>query len=338
LQRPPSANAASGPGVGSRWKGAPVAGPAIPAVAPEAQRGDCLLTTSDDRRPGSANMPHSLDMVFNLYGDYFRHRTGEGWTGSLIELLGLLGLSSQAVRSTLSRLSRKGWLQSRKAGRYSFYSLTPKCVQLLEEGEQRIFHPRSDPWDGRWHLLIYSIPESKRHLRRRLRTRLRWLGFGMLNHAIWISPRDARQEVRQLADAFGLRPYVELFVAQSPTFARDEEIVTRCWELQGLNAYYAGFIDRNQPVLRHYRDLLAAEDTVQPQACFVQRSKLIDDYRSSPYVDPNLPPELLPEDWLGERASQLFQQLNELMSKPAGAFVDAVLAKAPPIRPIGRET
>jgi phenylacetic acid degradation operon negative regulatory protein len=62
-----------------------------------------------------AAMSGSQDMVFTLYGDYLRHRGGKAWTGSLIELLGLFGLSEQAVRSTLSRMSRKGWLESREA-------------------------------------------------------------------------------------------------------------------------------------------------------------------------------------------------------------------------------
>jgi phenylacetic acid degradation operon negative regulatory protein len=113
-------------------------------------------------------MSQSQELVFTLYGDYIRHRGGEAWTGSLIEFLGFFGISGQAVRSTLSRMARKGWLKSRRTSRYSFYSLTPKCIELLEEGAQRIYQPRSDPWDGRWHLLTYSVPESKRHLRRKL--------------------------------------------------------------------------------------------------------------------------------------------------------------------------
>jgi len=56
----------------------------------------------------------SQDLVFTLYGDYLRHRGGEAWTGSLIGLLRLLGLWEQAVRSTLSRMSRKGWLRGRR--------------------------------------------------------------------------------------------------------------------------------------------------------------------------------------------------------------------------------
>jgi len=47
-------------------------------------------------------MARSEDLVFTLYGDYIRHRGGEAWTGSLIELLGPLGLSEQAVPDPMS--------------------------------------------------------------------------------------------------------------------------------------------------------------------------------------------------------------------------------------------
>jgi phenylacetic acid degradation operon negative regulatory protein len=270
-------------------------------------------------------------MVFTLYGDYIRHRGGEAWTGSLIELLGLFDLSGQAVRSTLSRMSQKGWLKSRKAGRYSFYSLTPKCLELLAEGAQRIFQPRRDPWDGRWYLLTYSIPESKRHLRRRLRQRLLWLGFGALNHATWISPRDLRNEVEKAVDALRVRPYVELFSGEHRGFADEREIVARCWDLKRLNDYYAALIARYEPPFQEHRARMTAGHGLEPRACFVQRFMLLHEYRSSPYVDPNLPPELLPDGWLGERATQLFQGYHDLLVEGAEAFVDSVLAQAPRI-------
>jgi phenylacetic acid degradation operon negative regulatory protein len=274
-------------------------------------------------------MSHSQDMIFTLYGDYIRHRGGEAWTGSLIELLGLFGLSGQAVRSTLSRVSRKGWLKSRKLGRNSYYSLTPQSVQLLEEGAVRIFQPRHDPWDGQWHLLTYSIPESKRHLRRRLRRRLIWLGFGALNHAAWISPRDQRAGVEQAVKGLRVAPYVELFSGEHWGFSSDEEIVARGWDLERLNEYYATFIDRYRPLLHECQARLDSGDSLTPQECFKQRFTLVHEYRSSPYVDPNLPGELLPDDWWGESAAGLFQEYRDLLAGEAEAFVDSVLAKAP---------
>jgi phenylacetic acid degradation operon negative regulatory protein len=274
-------------------------------------------------------MSNSQDMIFTLYGDYIRHRGGGAWTGSLIELLSPFGLSEQAVRSTLSRMSRNGWLESRKAGRHSFYSLTPKCLALLEEGAQRIFQPRHDPWDGRWHLLTYSIPESKRHQRRRLRNRLLWLGFGALHQATWISPRDLRAEVEQVVDTLQVRPYVELFSAEHRGFASSAEIVAHCWNLRQLNDYYATFIARYSPPFQEYQAQLRSGDGLDPRECFVQRFMLIHEYRSSPYVDPNLPPELLPDDWLGNKATRLFQQVHDLLVEEADAHVDSILAKAP---------
>jgi phenylacetic acid degradation operon negative regulatory protein len=274
-------------------------------------------------------MSNSQDLVFTLYGDYIRHRGGEAWTGSLIELLGLFGLSGQAVRSTLSRMSQKGWLKSRKAGRHSFYSLTPKCIELLEEGAKRIFQPRCDPWDGQWHLLTYSIPESKRSLRRRLRKRLLWLGFGALHQGTWISPRDLRAEVERVVDALNIRPYVELFNAEHRGFASDEEIVARCWNLKQLNDYYADFIARYDPPFQEHQARLMAGTSPHAQECFALRFMLVHEYRASPYLDPNLPLALLPDNWLGERAAQLFQRCHDLLSDEAERFADAVFAKAP---------
>ena len=276
-------------------------------------------------------MSHSQDMIFTLYGDYIRHQGGEAWTGSLIELMSLFGLSGQAVRSTLSRMSQKDWLESRRDGRHSFYSQTPKLLDLLEEGATRIFQPRCDPWDGRWHLLIYSIPESKRHLRRRLRQRLIWLGFGALNQATWISPRDLRVEVEQAVDALHARPYVEFFATEHQGFSSDKEIAARCWDLRRLNDYYTGFIARYTPPFREFQARLEAGDGLVPQECFVQRFMLTHEYRSSPYVDPNLPLELLPDDWLGQRAAQLFQKYHNVLVDGAEDFVTSVLAQAPKV-------
>ncbi|MEJ2733780.1 MAG: PaaX family transcriptional regulator C-terminal domain-containing protein [Anaerolineae bacterium] len=283
-------------------------------------------------------MSNSQDMVFTLYGDYVRHRGGEAWTGSLIELMGLFGLSEQAVRSTLSRMSRKGWLTRSRSGRHSFYAQTPKLLALLEEGAQRIFHPRYDPWDGQWYLLTYSIPESKRSLRRSLRQRLLWLGFGALHQATWISPRDLRREVEEVVYSLDIDPYVEFFTAKHRGFSTDQEIVAQCWNLKQLNDYYAGFLTRYRPSFEEHQGRLLAGNELAPAECFEQRFMLVHEYRFSPYVDPNLPLELLPDGWLGLRAAQLFQQYHDLLSEGAEAFVDEVLAKAPPKGTVQKET
>jgi len=46
-------------------------------------------------------------------------------------------------------------------------------------------------------------------------------------------------------------------------------------------------------------------------------------------ANPNLPPELLPDDWLGEDATRLFQEYHDLLVDRAEAYVDSVFAQAP---------
>lgn len=276
-------------------------------------------------------MIRSQDLVFTLYGDYIRHRGGEVWVGSLIELLGTLGVSEQAVRSALSRMSRKGWLKARRIGNKSYYALTPRAVKLLTEGAQRIFEPpQAGAWDGRWHILIYSIPEDKRHLRNRLRNELTWMGFGALSNGMWISPYDLRQEVAQLVDSLAIAQYVELFSgARHISLGDGQELVKRCWDLEGLNQHYAEFIGKYQPRFEDDTRRLEEDGTLEPSECFVQRFMLIHEYRQFPFIDPHLPRDLLPEDWLADEATQLFQDYHRLLTDGANQFVDSVFVAAP---------
>lgn len=268
------------------------------------------------------------DLIFTLYGDYIAPRGGEAWIGHLIELMAGLNTSAQAVRSTLSRMTRKGWLRSRREGRHSFYAMTPRAETLLSEGARRIYYPRHDPWDHCWYVLTYSLPEKRRHLRDRLRQRLLWLGFGRLSSATWISPRNLRQEVTQVAEMLGIAQQVDLFKSEYLGFSQNRELVDRCWDLPRLNRAYRDFIKRHQPEWERYRDYLT-HDSLNPYDAFNRRFLLVHEYRSFPYVDPNLPPELLPADWPGDEAVRLFQTYAAMLAPAANQYVDQVMAVEP---------
>ena len=85
------------------------------------------------------NMYHPQQVVLTLYGDYILHLGGEIGIDTLIKLLANFGLSEQAVRSAISRMSRNGLLRVRRVGRKSYYSLTDTGRTLLTEGARRIF-------------------------------------------------------------------------------------------------------------------------------------------------------------------------------------------------------
>lgn len=268
------------------------------------------------------------DLIFTLYGDYILARGGEAWTGAVIDLMSVTGTSSQAIRSTLSRMTRKKRLRSRRVGRHSFHAATTSTKTLLTEGIQRIYHPRHDPWDGRWYILTFSIPESRRHLRDGLRRRLRWLGFGQLGPAVWVAPRDNRREVARAAEELGISESLELFVGDYVGPRDGRALVERCWDVNLLNHAYRDFIEQYRPA---WQKLTAenAGSSIGARDSFVQRFVLVHGYRSFPYVDPNLPDELLPDNWLGNDAFHLFESYASLLSPQANKYVDGVLVESP---------
>jgi phenylacetic acid degradation operon negative regulatory protein len=275
------------------------------------------------------------DLVFTLYGEYLQNLRRPVWVGTLIALLRPFGLSEGAVRTVLSRMTRKRWLRRRRHGRHAYYDLTSRGRKLLSEGHERIFHPSWDEeWDGQWYLLSYSIPEDVRHLRDRLRVRLAWLGFGSLGNGIWISPHDLGRRVSEMAEEMGIREHLVCFRAQHLGATDHFDLVGRCWDLGGLAARYHGFLRLWTPGLDVIRAGLA-DRTLTDEGCFVRRFNLIHEFRRFPLEDPYLPKALLPDEWPGETAAELFAKLHHLLEERADRYVESILEEEPVLASAG---
>jgi phenylacetic acid degradation operon negative regulatory protein len=268
-------------------------------------------------------------LVFTLFGEYINPHPGRIWTSNLIALLDVLGVSERAVRSTFSRMTKKEWLVSKRKGRYSSYALTRSGQRVVREAQIRIFEPRRTAWDGLWHMVVYSVPEEKRKLRSALRKQLGWLGFGSLAPGTWISPNDRREEVEDHLDNLGARPYAVYFGGMKLNYATNEEVVARCWDLGNLNQEYESFLDTYEAGFKKDRDRKRRDIPLDPAKCFRQRFWLTLEYSQFPRRDPNLPESLLPESWLGVRASMMFTEYHSLLKQPAEKFVRDVLNSGP---------
>jgi len=262
-------------------------------------------------------------IIFTLFGDFIRARGGSIWTSSLLSLLEELGVGEQAARNTLSRMSRKGWLVARKEGRRSQYSLTPRGWALLLQGEKRIFEPPLQEWDGMWHIVVVSLPETKRRLRRVFRIRLAWLGSAPLTPTTWISPHDRKAEVLAECSELNIQDHVELFSGMHLGPSQDQNLVKQCWDLPKLNSKYQEFLKQFEKDYERCKN--NGKEPLAPDVCFVQRFWLTYQFQDFPREDPNLPAALLPPDWIGFKARQLFDDYHHLLEKPANQFVDEVI-------------
>jgi phenylacetic acid degradation operon negative regulatory protein len=262
--------------------------------------------------------------ILTLYGDYLLKRGGEIGIGCLIKILGDLGLSEQAVRSAVSRMCRAGLLKVRRVGRKSYYSLTEDGQRLLTRGAKRIFERKNSHWDGSWNIVTYSIPEQKRQARDRLRLELSWMGYGALTEATWISPYDLTKEVEELGERLQIRDCIQVFQGRNQGFSDPQRMVALGWDLSLIHSRYASFIQKYQPKLEDHLGRHHAGETIGPSECFVERFGLIHEYRKLPFFDPDLPAELLPEDWLRPKAAALFREYHGLLTEKANEYFDSV--------------
>ena len=251
-------------------------------------------------------------LILTLYGLYAREEHNWMSVGSVVRLMGDLGVDSAGVRSSISRLKRRGVLEPMKSGRTAGYSLSRSALEVIREGDMRIFDRRRAGIADGFVLVVFSIPESEREKRHTLRTTLSGLGFGTAAPGVWVAPGHLRDEVRRTLERRGLSAYVDLFTANHEGFSDLRRQVARWWDLDGINARYAEFLDRFSDAQARWK-----RSADGPRTAFEIYVPMLTVWRRLPYLDPGLPTELLPDDWHGGRAADLFGDLDALLRAPA---------------------
>ncbi len=278
------------------------------------------MTTSESQ--GSqviAAQPRAL--IVTIYGLYARDADGWFSIAALIKLMAELGVEEPAVRSAISRLKVRGLLESGRSGGAAGYGLSAGGRKILSDGDRRIFRRPRASVEGGWLLAVFSVPEHERARRHALRSRLAWLGFGTVSAGVWIAPAQLAEETRDVLVADDLAAYVSLFTAGYLAFGDVRDKIGQWWDLDRLEELYQAFIDSAAPVLACWQR--AGGDQGQAFADYV---RVLTAWRRLPFLDPGLPEELLPPDWHGARAADLFGQLHDRLSGPAREHVLAVTA------------
>lgn len=254
---------------------------------------DALPTPAMARRH-AAGAGTARGLLFTVLGEFVLPTGGTVWTSALIDVLGRLGVEEKTTRQALMRTAADGWLASQRRGRRARWELTPRARQLLTDGTARIygFQAVAPAWDGRVVLVFARVPERDRATRHLLRTRLSWAGFGSPAPGLWISTHTERvAEVDQLLADTAVSDG-RVFIAQHVGGADLTSMVGQAWDLASVESRYQEFLAE-----------FAAPTTRQP---LIRLVELVHAWRRFPSLDPTLPRELLPEQWSGSRAVDLF--------------------------------
>jgi phenylacetic acid degradation operon negative regulatory protein len=258
-------------------------------------------------------------LILTIYGAFVRQMGNWLAVADLIALMSELGFGEQVVRSAASRMKKAGLLEAQTLERAPGYALTAAALEMLVDGDARIFHAEipADPAEG-WVLVAFSIPEQRRDQRHVLRSRLVWLGFGQVASGVWVAPRRVLRELRRMLERTGLAGYVTLWEARYLGDAGD--LVREAWDLDQLELSYEDFLERCRPMAEAWRRPAQRTD----RDAFVDYVRMLSAWRRLPYMDPGLPLELLPAGWSGQRARELFGDLDERLKDRALQHVLAV--------------
>lgn len=258
-------------------------------------------------------------LLMTVLGEYVLPRGEPVWTSVLVGALAVAGVEEKSARQSLARTAAEGWLSSERAGRRVRWSLTEPGRRLLTEGAQRIYQFGSGQpgWDGRWLVVLVSVPEVRRDLRHRLRTRLSWAGFGSPAAGVWISPHTGREPeaLGVLAD-LGLAGGATSFTACYGAVGSQDAMVARAWDLTALARRYQEFSSE-----------FAALAPGTGDAVLHAQTMLVHGWRRFPFLDPQLPAELLPPDWSGASAAELFHDRHTRWRPAAQRRWDQLLAQ-----------
>ncbi|HEY0447775.1 PaaX family transcriptional regulator C-terminal domain-containing protein [Actinophytocola sp.] len=250
------------------------------------------------RREVSGGSARSL--LTTVLGEFVLPSGTPVWTATLVDVLGLFGVEEKAARQALARTAAEGWLSSDRVGRRVRWSLTRPGRRLLAEGAERIygFGSSGRPWDGRWLVLLVSVPETMRDLRHKLRTRLSWAGFGSPTAGVWITPHlGAESDAKLILDELDLSGQAMSFLANYGALGQERDMVASAWNLTEVSERYDTFVAE-----------FAALAPDSPDAVLRAQTLLVHEWRRFPFLDPQLPPDLLPTQWPGTTAATLFNE------------------------------
>src|SRR3989344_617741 len=168
--------------------------------------------------------------------------TGEALAWGKVILLDLLKLTDELLYTYFStKYKGVAWLPKRRPLEYyqARYRLvranlikksvsSPKGYALTTQGRNRAIEillqlrPKQTPhWDGRWRVVIFDVPEQRRHDRHFLRRQLKAMDFQLLHKSVWVSPYDPPPFFHKLLSASKLLNNSRVLLVESMDYDRD---------------------------------------------------------------------------------------------------------------------
>lgn len=280
-------------------------------------------SSSDVDLPRSQSGSPPQHLLVTLLADYCLSRSARLPSAALVSLAGDFGVSAMSARAALSRLARRGVVESSREGRRTSYALSADAARVLARGSRRLasYAHQAEDWDGEWTVVAFSMPEDRRDARHLLRSRLRWHGFAPLYDGMWVSPQASPEDCLDALDGLEVPAVTVLRAVEVTAPGAGTRVPLQAWDLGEIAAAYGRFLVEWTPVVDRLRrgEVTAAE-------ALVVRTRIMDTYRRFPGLDPQLPAALMPPGWPRGRVCALFAEAYDWLGPLAETRVKQVVA------------
>ncbi|MFI7693026.1 PaaX family transcriptional regulator C-terminal domain-containing protein [Nonomuraea sp. NPDC049655] len=254
--------------------------------------------------------------------------------GELYATANLLDMNDQQVRLCIKRLVAEGRFVQEGRGRKAILRATGSTGRAMGLDVEFVTHAyRQDaglaPWDGAWHLVAFTVPESARPARDALRAALTLLGGAPVHGGLYISANPWEPHVEEHARRLDVLGHVTFLTTRD--LRRGEEsdpvaLARAMWPLGEIAERYDRLAAVAEPRLRFLQE--HAEPSDKPGSSEPRRLtiavELAAEFTRAMEADPLLPPELLPRPWPGARARTLAARCWSLLEEQTGKDAGAV--------------
>jgi len=217
---------------------------------------------------------------------------GSGWTRAFASNL---EIGNGAFRKAVSRLLVTDEIEKVITGKgVVSYRLSAKGKNRFQR-DFPLSQLSQKPWDGLWRVVMFDVEEASKRKRDSLRTKLVSLGFGRFQESVYLSPLDVLADLREYLKSENLYGKVVVFEAKEVLGFNSKDIANYVWKLDKLNIRYLSLIEEKNDL--QDTDLTEEENQLKEKLFSVLAR------------DPFLPKELLPSEWLRDKARKAILHL-----------------------------
>lgn len=137
------------------------------------------------------------------------------YSAQMKDLLNLPHLSyptkKSSLEETIRRLRKNGLIEQERSQEGA------TALRLTELGKD--FLGVKEPWDGKYRIVIWDIPERKRRLRDLFRRKLKEWSFKNWQKSVWVSKRNVTDKLRNLIRELEMEEWIVVIESDDPSLS-----------------------------------------------------------------------------------------------------------------------